>query len=28
MVVALLVIVFGIPLLVKSDGTAKGTVQL
>ena len=28
MAVALLVIVFGIPLLVKSDGTAKGTVQL
>ena len=25
---ALLVIVFGIPLIVKSDGTAKGTVQL
>ncbi len=25
---ALLVIVFGIPLLLKSDGTAKGTVQL
>ena len=28
MAVALLVIVFGIPLLVKSDGTAKGTVQI
>ena len=28
MAVALLVIVFGIPLLLKSDGTAKGTVQL
>jgi ABC-type transport system involved in multi-copper enzyme maturation permease subunit len=28
MVVALMVIVFGIPMLVKSDGTAKGTVQL
>ncbi|MFQ3167892.1 MAG: ABC-type transport system involved in multi-copper enzyme maturation permease subunit [Limisphaerales bacterium] len=28
MAIALLVIVFGIPLLVKSDGTAKGTVQI
>ncbi len=28
MAVALLVIVFGIPMLVKSDGTAKGTVQI
>jgi len=28
MAVVLLVIVFGIPLLVKSDGTAKGTVQI
>ncbi|MCP4742647.1 MAG: hypothetical protein GY871_10570, partial [Actinomycetales bacterium] len=28
MIIALMVIVFGIPMLVKSDGTAKGTVQL